>query len=351
MRRLAWLCVVVAIGCGPSATGADDDDDDGDGGGPGTPDAPPGTPDGSNPNIPDAPPCVATEVSAEEAVRPVDIIWVIDNSGSMDEEEDRVQNNMNSFASSIAASGADYHVIVITDVSHITVPPPLGGSPQLLQVNQSIGSNNALQLTVQTYPMWQSFLRANSVKHFVVVTDDESDWSQSQFETQLAGLTAPGFPDGFKFHAIVAEDPPWDFTSHCFTLAADIGQTYIDLQNSHMGLFFSLCDSDWSPLWPALAAEVTEGLALPCVYDIPDPGMGMEIDPGAVNFIYTPSGGSPQTIPNVGDMNGCTGQGWYYDNPAAPTQIITCPATCNTLTGDPTGSVEVAFGCATVIDG
>src|SRR5436190_2117535 len=64
----------------------------------------------------DAAECAAEAVTAAEAVRPVDILWVIDNSGSMDAEEQRVQDNMNTFAATIGNSGVDYHVIVITDV-------------------------------------------------------------------------------------------------------------------------------------------------------------------------------------------------------------------------------------------
>jgi hypothetical protein len=78
--------------------------------------------------------------------------------------------------------------------------------------------------------------------------------------------------------------------------------------------------------------------------------MGQALDPMRVNFVYTPSGGTPTTIPNVGTAAGCGGNpGWYYDDPAAPTRIITCPATCTALEGDATGSVSVEYGCSTVI--
>ena len=43
------------------------------------------------------------------------------------------------------------------------------------------------------------------------------------------------------------------------------------------------------------------------------------------------------------------GNGWYYDNPAAPTQIILCPASCTLVEGDMTGEVDVTLGCSTVI--
>src|SRR5688572_307768 len=282
LMRMAWMVAVtvamaaaLATACGPSS-GDDDPVPDPDAG-PG-----PGDPDAFIPDFPDAAPCVSTNVVAEEGLAPVDIIWVIDNSGSMDEEEDRIQDNINSFSSRIASSGIDYRVIMITDASHVVVPPPLGGSPQFRAVNVSIGSHDALEKIVSTYPQWQDFLRPTSVKHFVAVTDDESDWGQGQFEAQLASLPAPGFPSGFTFHAIVAESPPWDFTSPCFALAADIGQTYIDLQEDHGGIFYSLCLSDWDPVFDALVTSVIQGAQLPCSYDIPPPPAGETLDYGRV---------------------------------------------------------------------
>jgi len=336
------IVALLAIGCGPSGhgNGLDASGGGGDGGGG---DATVG------PHA-DAAACTSESSEASSVVRPVDIIWVIDNSGSMKEEEARVQSNMNAFAASIANSGVDYHVIVIADTSHINVPPPLGGSAQLLADNVNIASHNALEKLVTEYPNYQQFLRPDSVKHIVVVSDDNSDWSKSMFEQQLAGLTSPGFGTDWHFHAVVAEAPPYDVNSHCFLLAAAVGQVYIDLQTAHGGLFFSLCDTDWSPLFTTLAQSVTQGLALPCTFAIPTPPNGQTLDPSLVNFVYTPTGGQPQTIPNVGSAAGCNGgPGWYYDDPGTPTQIITCPATCSVLSNDSTGRVDVQFGCATVV--
>jgi hypothetical protein len=329
---LAW---VVVAACGPTPHHGP--------GGDVTTDAPPTGGDS------DAAICGAESATATEVTRPVDIIWVIDNSGSMSEEEARVQNNMNTFASSIASSGVDYHVIVIADTSHITVPAPLGGSPQFLGLNINIDSHNALQKLVESYPMYQAFLRPTSVKHIVVVSDDESGWSQAMAESSIAALTGPGFGTDWRLHAIVAEAPPYDFNSHCFTLSAAVGSIYIHLQQAHMGQFYSLCDTNWSPLFTALAQSVTQGLALPCTYALPTPPNGQTLDPTKVNFVYTPTGGAPMTIVNVGSAAGCNGgPGWYYDDPANPMQIIVCPTTCTALQHDATGQVSVEFGCGTV---
>ncbi len=332
MRRLVLVCSLLSLAsaCGPAAHRGDDVD-------------------ASTTSNGDAETCGAEAVTATEVTRPVDIMWVIDNSGSMSEEETRVQDNMNAFAQSIANSGVDYHVIVIADTGHINVPPPLGGSPEFLGININIDSHNALQKLIEAYPMYQAFLRPDSVKHIIVVSDDESGESRATFEGQVAGLAAPGFGTDWRLHAVVAEAPPYDTSSHCFLLSAAVGSIYISLQQAHNGLFFSLCDTNWSPLFTALAQSVTQGLALPCTFAIPTPPAGQTLDPNQVNFVFTPTNGSPTTIANVGDAASCNGgSGWYYDDPAAPMQILVCPATCTALQNDPTGMVNVEFGCGTI---
>jgi hypothetical protein len=91
--------------------------------------------------------------------------------------------------------------------------------------------------------------------------------------------------------------------------------------------------------------------ALGCQYLIPTPTTG---DPNfdEVNVVYQPGGGgASQTFPNVPSQAQCpaTGDGWYYNNPANPTQIILCPSTCTHVEGDMTGEVDVTLGCSTVI--
>jgi hypothetical protein len=97
------------------------------------------------------------------------------------------------------------------------------------------------------------------------------------------------------------------------------------------------------------ALNQIRGNALGCTYQIPT---GSDVDPTEVNITYTPGGGGQaQVIPQVASMAACpaTGNAWYYDNPAAPTEIILCSATCGTIQADTTGSVGITLGCHTVI--
>jgi hypothetical protein len=363
-----WLAVVL-VACGPSSTNPGDDSGDDDGAGAAdaavidVPDAAFGGPDAPLPA--DAAACTATEASAEEAFAPVDIIWVVDSSGSMDDEASAVQNALNGFSSYIAAQGIDYRVILIGDAGAMTVPPPLGGSPRFLHVNVTVNSTDALEKIVSAYPMYQSFLRPGAGVHFVVVTDDESDWSKAQFDAALAGLSAPGIPAGYTFHAVCSEEVPFQLFPPPVPPvmlpcsgglgaggAAAPGKVYIGMTMATGGLWKSICTSDWTPIFSAVAQAVSVPVPLPCTFQIPPPPGGMALDPDQVNFVYTPTGGSDTVIPQKSSAAACgAGQGWYYDDPASPTQIIACPATCTALTADPSGEVHIEFGCSSIIDG
>jgi len=98
------------------------------------------------------------------------------------------------------------------------------------------------------------------------------------------------------------------------------------------------------------ALQAIQGTALACSYVIPVPMMGIP-DYTQVNVEYTPGGGGPaQIIPNVASKAQCpaSGNAWYYDNPAAPTQILLCDSTCTTVSADTMGEIDVVLGCQTV---
>ena len=99
------------------------------------------------------------------------------------------------------------------------------------------------------------------------------------------------------------------------------------------------------------ALQSIQGLAarLSCSYAIPAPPTGQLLDPLKVNVEFTT--GSPAqttTIGQVSDKARCDARGgWYYDNPAAPTQIQLCESSCNAVNVASYNKVAVTFGCRT----
>jgi uncharacterized protein YegL len=99
----------------------------------------------------------------------------------------------------------------------------------------------------------------------------------------------------------------------------------------------------------AKMAEIRK-VALACDFELPPPPMGQQLDPYKVNFSYTPKGtGKPALLPRANDFADCNGQpGWYFDSNTAPTKIILCPASCTTVQNDNSAKVDVLFGCKSV---
>src|SRR5690606_16340301 len=105
--------------------------------------------------------------------RGANIVWVIDNSGSMDEEAALVQQNMNRFVQSIVGAGLDdYRVVVMTEEGFINVPDPLGSDAvHFRHVDEDVSSHEPLEDILARYPDMREFLLPGVITHFVVVTD------------------------------------------------------------------------------------------------------------------------------------------------------------------------------------
>ena len=318
--------------------------------------------------------CASVSSEATTGLAPADIIIAVDTSGSMSEEADQVQVNLNNFASIITGSGIDVHVILIADTS-VCIPAPLGAGacpadenlPVYQHVQQGVSSTDALEVILNTYPLWQGSLRAGATKTFAVVTDDNSDMSASEFTNALLALD-PAFA-GFKFDAIAAPVGPaactgcllacascavtcCDKTSFCIPLPAAQGKVYEELVQQTGGVFGDLCSQNFDPVFQSMATSVVQGSTIACVYDIPAVPDGGVIDPNKVNVNYTPGGSStPQTLGYVPNGPAGCGQngGWYYDDPQNPAQILLCDLTCDAIQSDSGGKVEVLFGCDTII--
>jgi hypothetical protein len=129
-------------------------------------------------------------VGTDNAVRPIDVIWAVDSSGSMSDEMQIVEENIQEFADALAASGSSTRLHLIVDRGpgdfEICVNPPLADvncgdlAPSFYQYDTNIGvsmvhSSNALGRIVQQSPVWIPRLQAGSHIAFIVTTDDNGD--------------------------------------------------------------------------------------------------------------------------------------------------------------------------------
>lgn len=307
--------------------------------------------------------CSGVDYVAETRNAPIDIIWVIDNSGSMDEEASEIQMRLNSFVTAIGSAGIDdYHVAVVTMSGFVSVPAPLGTDTERFRfVDTNVQSNDSFDRILEAVPTFMDFLRPEAITHFVFVTDDESSMSASDFESRMRLLLGRSFTG----HAIASPPgsthtmclgsicfPPMDGCTGPGGEAADNGVQYWNLAATTGGLQLSICADDWATLFDQLLASVAVPMPLPCRFDIPVPAEGMTFQPNLVNLVYTATGSTmPRTIPRAASGD-CLGDGftWVYDDPTNPTQILLCTDACNTVEADATGSVRIQLGCETLLE-
>ncbi|MEZ4440565.1 MAG: hypothetical protein R3B72_15815 [Polyangiaceae bacterium] len=306
--------------------------------------------------------CQTLDVEAIEKSDEADIIFVIDTSGSMVEENNFVRQHMNAFSQQIVSSGVDARVIMLAEeppffcgfCPGICIDPPLGSGncpgdenpPNYFHPSSDIGSTDALSQIVDLYPSYGPNLRQASHKYLVIVTDDNAsapniDDAQA-FMTQFVGLDPPKLT-GITVHAIYC----FDGNGPC----VEKGQAYEDLVNMTNGIHGNLALQDFQPIFNDVASQVIDDAALPCQYPVPAPPDGQALDPNKVNVKYIDGGGTEHTIYQVPGFTACdpVQGGWYYDDPNAPTTILLCPASCDFVSPDAQGRVNILFGCATEV--
>jgi hypothetical protein len=342
---------------------------------------------------PDA--CQSTGQTAMTGIAAVDIVWVIDGSGSMSDEAERLQMNIDNFTSTISASGVDTHVVLVGQKDLVPANSMLAQSGKYLFVQDDVDSWNAFERLVARFPDYKSFLRPSAHVHFIVVTDDESRYMNLQtpderamgFQTAMDGL----LDSEFTVHAIASPgnegdlpcipdsvDPAiakccQDYIASLFLTfpmgcdmdkvtiltcpflggAAAPGVTYQREVTNTGGVFASICSEDWTQVFGSLSDAVIASAPLPCDYAIPPPPTGMSFDRTKVNVKYTPQGADPASVQPYGkvkDADACGDEdGWYFDDDTNPTKVMLCPTTCAAVGGGEGGAVDVLFGCATVV--
>ena len=309
--------------------------------------------------------CSEVEATATPLLDAADIIFVIDTSGSMVEEMGFVVQNMNAFSQQIVTSGVDVRVVMLAEepicpipnfcTPGICVDQPLGSGACPGDENQAagyyhpssdVGSTDALSVTVDLYPSYANVLRDNSHKYVVFITDDNATAPNiDDAQTFVNTFTAldPLKLTGFKAHAIYC----FDVNGPC----ASPGTVYQELVDMTGGIHGNLALQDFQPIFNDMANQVIVDAGVPCQYPIPPPPDGEELDPNKVNVEYTDGNGNSSDILQVPSFQDCdpVQGGWYYNDVNNPTVIHMCPATCDVVSSQEGGKMDIKFGCATQV--
>lgn len=345
--------------------------------------------------------CSSATSTATLVRLPVDIIWVIDNSGSMAPAIDAVREGMNAFADTLLGSGLDYRMILLSLRTPrsgrypICIPEPLAGpacadAERFFQIDIDIKSTQPVEHILASIDTWRSLLRPGASRTFVVVTDDNSrtcarptspgcaagdppltTTSLEDFPggpnpfnstTLSPGILDPiwdGMFEGYTFDAMYGWGSETDLEAECTyldgTSPPNSGTTYTELVRRTGGVRAQICDGPaaWTPFFDSIATGVVESSRIDCQVTIPAPPVGMTLNPARVNVVVR-VGGVSDYLGRVADEAHCDGLrgGWYYDDPAAPTQILLCPTSCTDAQArvvGPDAGLDVQFGCDSML--
>ena len=102
--------------------------------------------------------------------------------------------------------------------------------------------------------------------------------------------------------------------------------------------------------------QIRDGAHVPCRFTVPPAPSGQTLDPNLVNVAYQDTSGTSHLVESAGTSSNCAMGGWYYDNPQAPSTLLLCPSTCNTVTAELTAAavlhkdnkLTIEYGCTTV---
>jgi len=341
--------------------------------------------------------CGMVNAQATLAKAPVDIIMVIDNSGSMTQEITAVQNNINtSFAAILKASGLDYRVILISrhglaSNQDICIDAPLAGNlsctpppakptftANFFQYSVAVASHNSMDLIISTYNKpdaaatnlapngWAPWLRQSAVKTFIEITDDNqaNTYTAASFDTALRGLSVAQFGTaakrnyiwhsiiGLKEKAVVTQAYlPTEaiVTTQCSTAAAggNAGSVYQDLSIMTGGLRYPVCQTaNYDAVFKTVAQGVVTGTTLACDFPVPAAPQGKTYILTTAQLKYTPgNGGAAQYFTQVSDMGQCAPNSFYIQG----SQIYLCPSTCTTVQADSGAAIALALDCNSII--
>ena len=244
-----------------------------------------------------------------------DLLFVVDNSGSMYDDQVRLGNGFNTFINWVTQENVDLHIgITTTDMDAGGAQGAFVGTPTVLDENTpdlvNVFKNNVLvgtngsgyeqgfgpALAALTEPLRSTvnagFLRENAKLYVIFVTDedDQSPLSVAEYVTGLQALKAD--PAMVHFTAIAAEPG-----NPC--LAYD-GLRYQELINATGGLFGSICQEDFGQTLQQLAFEVTSASGEYFLTQIPIPEtitVAVDgVDQPATNWEYHPATNSVELL-------------------------------------------------------
>jgi len=194
----------------------------------------------------------------------VDVLWVVDNSCSMWDEQGQLGDDFSYFYEILEDAGVDYHIAVVsTDnadfqgANYTVIDNNTPNGAAEFEANCALGTNGswvekglqygyeALVDAQNNNPPNQGFWRDEALLLVIYVSDEadgSGDWST--YLSYYQGLKAD--PDDVYLSAICGTDGVNAVSCWGPGGSADAGYGYVDVANATGGILGSICDADWS---------------------------------------------------------------------------------------------------------
>jgi hypothetical protein len=339
--------------------------------------------------------------------KPLDVIFVIDNSASMEDEITAVRDNINAgFAALIEASGADFRVIMLSRFgvlgTNVCIEPPLAGAEcsaglglaatnggKFFHYDVNIDSLNPLCKLLERFDEpdesgrtpggWQEYLRPEAHKAFVLITDDSAScaYEDDDVSVSFGEDGVDPFEDALMFHsALLAKAPEqfgvppdvrYQFYSfvglqpsepesapyfphedlvdlRCDT-AASVGLAYQALSVITDSLRYPVCEGrGFDAVFRVLAQNVVESIKAECTFEIPAAPVGQQIDVTTITMRYQSAGqGEAALFEQVASDDACNDHAFYI----LENRLELCPQACAVVQADTGAEIEVLYDCLT----
>ena len=206
-----------------------------------------------------------TEIWVDSFIQPtsmegVDILWVIDTSGSMNDDEPRLLAGIDAMMSSLPPQGWRLNMIsnspphVHTDAQVPLVPGATLSDAQAMFHNMKNGHYemgfDALETYLDYNPYANQWMRNDAALLVVFVSDEEDQSNQTvgEFVNYYTGLR-----DHVFLASIVHLDPA---DSLCNYSSYNTGYNSIDATQQLGGVVVDICSEDWAPGVQDASAQV-----------------------------------------------------------------------------------------------
>ncbi len=218
--------------------------------------------------------CVVEEFE-QTTSNATDMLWVVDNSCSMTEEQGHLGMQFEVLYDALTAAGVEYRIAVVTtdNPAFHGEPPYIGphthDALEAFAASVSVGTagsgterglmfgHEALALAADDTPPNDGYFRDDAGLQVVFVSDEadqSGDWS-NWVEQYLALKHDPSV---VYLNAITGTDGVDAVDCSGFGGTAYAGTGYVDAAHATGGLLVSICDTDWSTLMADLASQTQQ---------------------------------------------------------------------------------------------